>query len=192
VDEALELQPELPEGHLALAWYHYWGHQDYEQALEEVTIVERGLPNDVRVLVLTGAIWRRQGKFEAAIDGFHRAFALSPQDARIAYNIGDTYRALRRYAEADRYYDLSISLAPDQQYAYGGKAYNYISWLGDTTRARDVLGKMPGKRRDVQEWSLELRRLERNYEAILDFAPSESRPITWRVIWGRHSSFKSL
>jgi serine/threonine-protein kinase len=180
VDEALELQPELPEAHLALAWYHYWGHQDYEQALEEVAIAERGLPNDVRILLLTSGIWRRQGKSEAAVDGFEGAFALSPRDARIAYNIGDSYRALRRYAEADRYYDLSISLAPDQQYGYGEKAYNYISWLGDTKRARDVLEKMPGNRRDVQEWSLELWRLERNYEAILDFASSESRPIIWR------------
>jgi tetratricopeptide (TPR) repeat protein len=84
---------------------------------------------------------------------------------------------LRRYAEADRYYDLSISLAPDQQAAYGGKAYNYVSWLGDTKRARDVLEKMPGKRRYVQEWSLELWRLERNYEAILDFASSASEQI---------------
>ena len=69
-------------------------------------------------------------------------------------NIGTTYRHLRRYAEADRYFDLSISLAPDQQEAYEDKAYNYIAWLGDTKRARDVLEKMPGKRRDVQESSL--------------------------------------
>ena len=181
VEKALELQPELSEAHLALAWYHYWGHRDYEGALEEVAIAERGLPNDVRILLLTSGIWRRQGKFEAALNRFEAAFELSPQDARIAYNIGDSYRALRRYAEADRYYDLSISLAPDQRYAYGEKAYNYISWLGDTKLARDVLEKMPGKHRNVQRWSLELWRLERNYEAILDFASSESRPITWRA-----------
>ena len=179
VDKALELQPELPEAHLALAWYHYWGRLDYERALEELAIAERGLPNDVRNRLLTAAIWRRQGKFEAAVDHFEEAFELSPQDARIAFNIGDSYRALRRYAEADRYYDLSISLAPDQQYAYAERAYNYISWLGDTKRARDVLEKMPGKRRDVQIRSLDLWRLERNYEAILDFASSDAQPDGW-------------
>jgi serine/threonine protein kinase/tetratricopeptide (TPR) repeat protein len=179
VDKALELQPELPEAHLALAWYHYWGRLDYERALEELAIAERGLPNDVRNRLLTAAIWRRQGKFEAAVDHFEEAFELSPQDARIAFNIGDSYRALRRYAEADRYYDLSISLAPDQQYAYAERAYNYISWLGDTKLARDVLEKMPGKRRDVQKWSLNLWRLERNYEAILDFASSDAQPDGW-------------
>ena len=49
--------------------------------------------------------------------------------------------------EANRYYDLSISLAPDQQEAHRSKADNYISWLGDTKRAGGVLEKMPGKRR---------------------------------------------
>ncbi len=38
---------------------------------------------------------------------------------------------------------------------------------------------MPGKSRDVQEWSLGLWRLERNYQAILDFASSDSRLIVW-------------
>ncbi len=34
VDKALELQPELPEAHLALGYYHYYGYLDYERALE--------------------------------------------------------------------------------------------------------------------------------------------------------------
>jgi serine/threonine-protein kinase len=129
--------------------------------------------------VATAYIWRRQGKFEAAVDRFKKAFELSPQDSKLVQQIGFTYMYLRRYAEADRYSDLSISLAPDQQYAYGDKAYNYIRWLGDTKRARDVLEKMPGESRDVQELSLWLWRLEPNYQAILDFASSDSRPIIW-------------
>ena len=134
VDKALELQPKLPEAHLAFAYYHYWGHRDYERALEELAIAERGLPNDSRIFNRTGAIWRRQGKFEAAIDRFEGAFELSPQDVNLPGEIGLTYEYLRRYAEADRYYDLSISLAPDRPWGYGSKAYNYISWLGDTKR----------------------------------------------------------
>jgi TolB-like protein/Flp pilus assembly protein TadD len=185
VDQALELQPELPEAHLAFHYYHYWGSRDYERALEELAIAERGLPNDSRILAATAYIWRRQGKFEAAVDRLRKAFELSPQDALLAQQIGFTYMYLRRYAEADRYFDLSISLAPDQQAAYWNKVYNYIRWLGDTKRARDVLEKMPGKRRDVQERSLELWRLERNYQAILDFASSDSRPIIWwqEAVW---------
>jgi non-specific serine/threonine protein kinase len=179
VDQALVLQPELPEAHLMFAYYYYRGYRDYELALEELAIAEKGLPNDSRILILTGAIWRRQGKIEAAVDRFEGAFELSPQNAGLPYEIGYTCRFLRRHAEADRYFDLSISLAPDQRAAYGEKANNYIAWLGDTKRAREVLEEMPGKRRDVQEWLLELWRMERNYQAILDFASSDSRPIIW-------------
>jgi len=177
VDQALELQPELPEAHVAFAYYYYYGYRDYERALEELAIAEKGLPNHYRILNATANILRRQGKFEAAVVRRKRAFELNPQAAFLPNAIGQTYQFLRRYAEADRYFDLSISLAPDQQIAYAHKAYNYISWLGDTKRARDVLEKMPGESRDVQRWSLTLWRLERNYQAILDFASSASEPI---------------
>jgi non-specific serine/threonine protein kinase len=180
VEKALEFQPELPEAHLAFAYYYYWGYRDYERALEELALAESGLPNNSLVLAARAFIWRRQGKFERAVNRLKVAFELSPQDGRLPRGIGETYRIMRRRAEADRYYDLSISLSPDQQVSYGFKAYNYIAWLGDTKRALEVLKKMPGDRRSVQEWSLDPWRLERNYEAILGFASTDPRPIIWR------------
>ena len=43
--------------------------------------------------------------------------------------MGITYEYLRRYADAEHYFDVSISLAPDEQYAYANKAENYRVWL---------------------------------------------------------------
>ena len=189
VDKAFELQPELSEAHLAFARYYYNGYRNYERALEELAIAERGLPNDEQILRLTGYILRRQGKFEAAVDRFKKAFELSPQGNKIANNIGETYAYLREYAEAVRYLDLSISLAPDQTDAYEGKAYSYISWLGDTKRARDVFERIPGESRYVQRLSLTLWRLERDYQAVLDFASSASEPI---VFWYGYASPPAL
>ena len=37
-DQALELQPELPEAHLALGSYYYYCYKDYDRALEEFAI----------------------------------------------------------------------------------------------------------------------------------------------------------
>src|SRR5205809_2843748 len=45
-NEALRLQPDLPEGHLALGFSYYYGDRDYEQALTDFEIARRGLPND--------------------------------------------------------------------------------------------------------------------------------------------------
>jgi len=172
---ALDLQPELPEAHLALGYYYYWGRREYDRALKEFAIAEKGLPNDNRILEAIAYVRRRQGNFEVAADYLKRAFELSPQDAQIANEIGGTYEILRRYAEAERYYDRSISLAPDQVLAYMNKAGIYVMWQGDTQKARATLESMPKKDDESMfgYWFwLEL--LERDYQAALDRLASAS------------------
>src|SRR5256884_8517538 len=62
-DEALRLQPDLPEGHLALGFSYYYGDRDYQRALGEFEIAKRGLPNEAQAYMAIGAIQRRQGKW---------------------------------------------------------------------------------------------------------------------------------
>src|SRR6188472_2283023 len=62
-DEALRLQPDLPEAHLALGFCYYYGDRDYERALAEFDIARRGLPNESQAYMAIGAIQRRQGKW---------------------------------------------------------------------------------------------------------------------------------
>src|SRR3989475_2340737 len=47
-NESLRLQPNLPEGHLALGFSYYYGDRDYERALAEFEIAKRGLPNEAQ------------------------------------------------------------------------------------------------------------------------------------------------
>src|SRR3989441_7119368 len=62
-DEALRLQRDLPEGHLALGFSYYYGDRDYERALTEFEIARRGLPNESQAYLAIGSIQRRQGKW---------------------------------------------------------------------------------------------------------------------------------
>ncbi|MEE9609835.1 MAG: tetratricopeptide repeat protein, partial [Desulfatiglandales bacterium] len=169
VDKALELQPELAEAHLALGSYYYWGHRAYDRALEEFAIAEKDLPNDTRILEAVAFIWRRQGNFEAALSNLKRVSEMSPRDASAAFEVAVTYMALLRYPEAERYYDRSIFLEPDQVSGYEWKAWNY--WLGDgsTEKARTVLEEMPRKMDpdSVYFWFLQ-ELYERNYKSALD------------------------
>jgi len=168
-DRALALQPALPEAHLALGWYHYWCHREYDEALEALAIAERGLPNDARISLAIGAIRRRQGRFEEALENLKRAFELSPRDAQLAFEIGQTYGLIRRYSEAERYYDRSISLAPDQVFAYTFKVWHHWLWQGDTQTTRAVLEAMPKQGDDeVREVWFRQEVYERNYPAALD------------------------
>ncbi|HSE39668.1 MAG TPA: protein kinase, partial [Acidobacteriota bacterium] len=170
VDRAFELQPDLPEGHLALAHYHYWGRKDYEQALKEFYIAAKGLPNNPSLLFGIAAVQRRQGDFQASLENMKRTLELSPKDVRLIANIGISYTGTHRYSEAERYYDRAISLAPDASQSYRWKAFNDWAWTGSTVKSRAILEQMPKKQETI--WSLGdwfwQHIYEKNYQAALD------------------------
>ena len=168
LDRALQLQPELPEVHLALGYYHYWCHNAYQQALEEFAIALKGLPNEADVLKSTAFIKRRQGKFEEAIDDLKDAAELSPQDAMLFLELCNTYYVLRMYSQAELSVTRSISQAPDQNIAYITKAHNYYLWKGDLEKARATLERMPQKNEAISIFFWYVQEVcERNYPAAL-------------------------
>jgi serine/threonine protein kinase/tetratricopeptide (TPR) repeat protein len=141
VDKALQLDPDLPEAHLALGWYHYHGYLDYEQALEQFAIVQKQQPNNADLLLGIAAVQRRQGKFEQAIINFKKASELDPRSSQLAFNAGETYALMRYYTQAEPYFDHAISLTPDWPLPYVYKALLYLSWHGSTEKARAILKK---------------------------------------------------
>ncbi len=174
-DRALELQPALPEAHLALGKFYYLCHKDYDKALKELSIAEKDLPNDRTILEFIGHIRRRQGHFMEAIKSYKKAFELDPQNAYLPREIGTTYKTVRRYAEAEHYYNRSISLAPDQAFAYCWKAWNYVLWEGSLEKARATLEETPKKDDSFFFFVfLQLKILERNYQAALEWLSSGS------------------
>ena len=142
-ERALELAPDSPEVHLAVGYYHYWGHKDYEKALEEFAIAAEGLPNNSDLHEAMAYVWRRQGRWDEAVASLLEAEQLSPLDPRVALELGNTYKALRRYEEALRSYQRSIALAPDQLGAYSNKAETYILWKGSPADSRRALEEVP-------------------------------------------------
>ena len=167
-DRALELAPELPDAHLALGYYYYRGYREYDLALEALVVAQESLPNDAGMLEATGYIQRRQGSFEAALVNLLMSFELSPRSAHLARAVASTLFFMRRYEEADRYLDTSISLNPGQTFGYLARAANYWYWKGDTEMARAVLAKMPQRTAPIAIQSQFLQEiLERDYTAAL-------------------------
>src|ERR1700746_3096320 len=62
-ERTLQLQPDLPEAHLARGCSYYYGDNDYDAALQEFDIAQRGLPNESEIYLYIGSIQRRQGKW---------------------------------------------------------------------------------------------------------------------------------
>jgi serine/threonine-protein kinase len=55
--------------------------------------------------------------------------------------VGVTFLLLRKYPEAERYFERAISLAPDFAGTYDFKARLYLCWEGSTQKARAVLAE---------------------------------------------------
>ena len=168
-DMALRLDPDLLESHLALAYYYYWGRKDYDQALEAISAAGESWKNDSEVLQAVGYIQRRQGKWDESIENLEMAFQLSPREAMLPNQIGQTYQSLRRYPEAIRYFDRAISIAPDKSEHYGAKALAYLGWTGDPEAARRIMAEAPGS--DVPGMTLGLMWLDTmagDYDRVLE------------------------
>ncbi|HSE13694.1 MAG TPA: hypothetical protein VLB69_13770 [Rudaea sp.] len=139
-ERALALQPDLGEGHLAMALYYYWGHRDYALALQELAVARRTLPNSADVELYFAAVARRQGHWDDAIAGFQHAVALDPRSSRYSDQLGQTYQQLRRYADADRAYAKAVMLAQDPVDERIRYALNDVAWKGDLAPLRAALG----------------------------------------------------
>jgi serine/threonine protein kinase/Tfp pilus assembly protein PilF len=170
VDQALILQPNLPEAHLAMGYYHYWGFRDYDRALEEFEIARQGLPNDPQILMAVAYIWRRLNRFADAVDMMKEALRLDPQDNDIANIISGTYIWMHDYREALDYIDRAISIRPDVAGQRVRKSFIYLL-KGDLVKARETLTAAPGSERYSISWAL-LEMHARNYEAALGHVKS--------------------
>ncbi len=158
LDRAQQLAPDLAETHLALGYYYYYGSRDYDKAMEHFTIVQRRQPNDAEVTAAIGFIRRRQGKWEQAAVQLEQALEIDPRNTSWLKDLGETYLYMRRYAQAERYLDRAISVAPDISDTYFQKAQLYLSWLGSTERAEQVLedaaGRIEREVLDRELWAL--------------------------------------
>src|SRR5437667_2834949 len=129
---AFRLQPDSGEAHLARAWNLYHGHLDYDDALAELEIARKTLPNDPRVFELIGNITRRQGKFEEALRDFERALELDPRRLDILWNTAGYYQCLRRYAESATVWDRALAIEPDDAGIKVDRAFLDLDWKADT------------------------------------------------------------
>jgi serine/threonine-protein kinase len=144
-DEALRLQPDLPEGHLALGFSYYYGDRDYNRALAEFEIAKRDLPNESEAYMAIGAIQRRQGKWAESNANFEKAATLDPKNANILINLATSYIAQRNFEAADKIIDRATGAAPQSSEACGLKGLLAIHWKGDLSLAENEFSKIPAE-----------------------------------------------
>ena len=143
-DEALRLQPDLPESHLALGYSYYYGDRDYERALAEFEVAKQGLPNDAQAYFAIGAIQRRQGKWTESTANLEKSAALDPKNANTLINLAYNYVALRNFEAADKTVDRAIAIAPQSFEMATLKGYLAILRKGDLSMAEKQYSSISG------------------------------------------------
>ena len=111
-ERALQLQPDLPEAHLALGSSYYYGDNNYDAALKEFEVAQRGLPNESEVYLSLAAIQRRQGKWVESTANFEKAVSLNPKDIWPLQNLAFNYQMLRNFDKANATIDRALALDP--------------------------------------------------------------------------------
>ena len=141
-DHAVALQPTLPETHLALGYYRFYGLRDFNGALAEFQLAEKSLPNDVGVLRAIGLIQRRFAHWDEAIAVLRRVVELDPRNIESASILAMTYMTNRRFADAVAVADHILAVDPSNP--LGIEMKTYCLWAMGREEAADALLANPG------------------------------------------------
>ena len=142
LDQAVALDPSLPETHLAVGFYRYYGQRDFTGALDEFLTAEKSLPNNVDVLWSIGLIQRRLGHWDESIAAMRRRVELDPRNTASATALAISYMTVRRYSDAARVADHILAIEPGNSDGIGLKVYTLWA-MGESTEA-DSLLHQPG------------------------------------------------
>jgi serine/threonine protein kinase/tetratricopeptide (TPR) repeat protein len=141
--EALRLQPDLPEGHMALAFDYlkggaHDGTSDYAKARDELEIARRGLPNDPEIFSSLARVLRHQGKFVDSIPLFEKAVSLDPNNPERWHRLFYSYELVRNYPAAAQALDRAIAVNPNSWSFEYHRAVLQVYWKGDLTEMQHL------------------------------------------------------
>ena len=145
-ERSLELDPDLPQAHGALAEVRWACDGDSRGALAEYEIQARGAPGDGIARVNVGYTRMALGDWKAAVTDLRAAMELDPRSYFVAMLVADRMIALRRFDEAERACHRAQELSPGDLRAPVTCAMIPFWRSGDVGPARTALDTM------VQQW----------------------------------------
>src|SRR2546429_5105922 len=178
--QALQLQPDLPEAHLAMGFSLYYGDNEFEAALKEFEIAQRDLPNEAEGYLALGAIQRRLGKWPESTANLEKAASLNPKDSFVLQNLALSYQTLRDFDAANKTIDRALRVNPDNLGLWEVKSKLAIAEKGDLSvaeRAFQAAKSIPmndESRLRIAGGRIDVFLLERKYQEALREAESLS------------------
>ena len=146
LQRATLLRPTAGETHLARGSHLYRAFRDYKGALSELEAARAGLPNDPRILDMTGKILRRQGRHEEGIRALEQAVALDPRNPVLLIQLSISYDYLRRYPEEKATLQRILEITPGDVVAASLLAFVDLLWRADTGPIHRFIDRLHSER----------------------------------------------
>ena len=131
-----ELMPDHPTSYLAQASYHISVTRRYDLAEQHLSAALRAKPDDWSIVFFLARVQKARGKYEEALTTYQKVLDLNPRRQENDLWLGRTYYEMRRYAEAETHLDRALVRRPDHAMGRFLKTMLYLSWDGNTERAR--------------------------------------------------------
>lgn len=122
LENAQQLNPNLPETQLALGYYQYWVLRDYGLAKDTFERLREMLPGSSDIVYALGLVTRRQGKWDESIVYLEQCLALDPRNGEVLGNTAWTYAMLRKFSAALKRYNRALEIAPNDLDLVAAKA----------------------------------------------------------------------
>jgi len=136
----LGLASEDPATHYVDGYLRYYAEHDYAGAAESFLRAADAFPHEAQLA--HAYVLRRLGRWDEHLRLLQAARELSPRDATIPYNLGETFLFLRRYDESVEHYRAAIAISPDWGRPYGLLARVHVL-RGDVDAARATIEGAP-------------------------------------------------
>jgi eukaryotic-like serine/threonine-protein kinase len=172
-ETALRLAPNLPQAHVAIGDMLYVVDRDWRHAMDEYAIALRDLPNDAGLWAKIGYVHRRLGEWEKVFEALGKATQLNPLVADLYEDLGgESYLAVRRYADAIRSFDRALIVAPNLHAAAIWRGFTYVLWHGQLDTLRTALDRIPSDAElavtgVTTAWRANILLWERNADSLL-------------------------
>ena len=141
--QALTLAPDLPEAHVAVGLFHYYGFREYEQALTEFQRALELRPNYSLALQFIAFVHRRQGKWDRTVEELKKSIVQDPGDAYVQGGLAETYIFLRMWKDAQDLAQHALTIDPHEATAMRMLLLSSLNRTGSAQEPLRLLASFP-------------------------------------------------
>jgi serine/threonine protein kinase len=140
---AQKLAPNAGETYLAQGLYYYWGHRDYDHALESFEKAAQSSPNNPDILYWNALVERRFSRWNDSVRHSKRACELDPKDYRPRSALIGTLLLSRHLRQAFDMSEQAILDLPEKEVYWRIFKVSASLFGGDLQRAEMELKTLP-------------------------------------------------